>query len=250
MPRFYIISDIHGFYDELRKALDDAGFDENNEDHWLIGAGDYLDRGRQPQEVINYLQSLPRKILIKGNHEKLILECLKRGWPESYDFHNGTFQTILDLAPHAMDFDEACNEAYYKVKKFINSMVNYVELKEHIIVHSFIPLVKLDNLPKYYTKNRKYDKMGDWRNATEEEWDEARWGNPFQLADMGMLPDKTLVFGHWSVEHKCAQDEGREEFDENAKFEPYYGNGYIGLDCTTAYSKKCGIVVIEDEFIN
>lgn len=30
MPKFYICSDIHGFYDEFREALGKSGFDENN----------------------------------------------------------------------------------------------------------------------------------------------------------------------------------------------------------------------------
>lgn len=31
MPKLYIISDVHGFYDEMRTALDKAGFDPTDE---------------------------------------------------------------------------------------------------------------------------------------------------------------------------------------------------------------------------
>ena len=85
MPKLFCVSDIHGFYNEFKKALDAAGFDENNEDHWLITCGDHFDRGNQPIEVMNYLSNLPRKILIKGNHESLIIDCLERGFPYGYD---------------------------------------------------------------------------------------------------------------------------------------------------------------------
>ena len=44
-----------------------------------------------------------------------------------------------------------------------------------------------------------------------------------------------------------ARAEGRSEFGEDAKFEPYYGDGYIAIDGMTAISHKVNILVIEDE---
>jgi serine/threonine protein phosphatase 1 len=249
MPKFFIFSDCHGFYDSFKKALDEAGFDPCNENHWLIGAGDYLDRGRQPKEMIDYLHSIEHKILVKGNHEDLIMECLKRRYFCHHDLSNGTAQTIMDLAPRAWDFEEACEVAYPKIAKFVNGMVDYVELKNHIIVHSFVPLINRDGLPVYYTENRKFTKMKNWRNTSKKKWEDARWNNPFKLAEQGFLPEKTLIFGHWSTEHKWAEVDGRTEFDKNAKFDTYYGDGYIGLDATTAFSHKVNVLVIEDEFM-
>ena len=46
MPKFFVVSDIHGFYDIFIDALDKAGFDKNNEEHYLICCGDYFDRGK------------------------------------------------------------------------------------------------------------------------------------------------------------------------------------------------------------
>lgn len=45
MAKLFCISDVHGFYNEMREALDNAGFDPNNEEHWLISLGDIWDRG-------------------------------------------------------------------------------------------------------------------------------------------------------------------------------------------------------------
>ena len=36
MAKLFITSDIHSYFNELKLALDRAGFDENNEDHWLV----------------------------------------------------------------------------------------------------------------------------------------------------------------------------------------------------------------------
>lgn len=46
--KFFVISDVHGYYDEMVQTLEAAGFDPNNEEHWLISCGDEIDRGSEP----------------------------------------------------------------------------------------------------------------------------------------------------------------------------------------------------------
>ena len=250
MPKLFVISDCHGFYHEMLDALDAAGFDPTNETHWIVSCGDHFDRGPCPEDVMTYLTLLPRKVLIKGNHEDLLMECINRGHGLSHDFSNGTVQTILDLAPNAQPFYVACAVAEERVKDFIGSMVNYFETKHYIFVHSWVPLNCDDDCPPYYVLNRKFSKMEDWREANDVEWEDARWGNPFDLAERGFLPDKTLVFGHWHCSTGWAKSEGRSEFGENAKFEPFHGNGFIAIDGCTAHTHKVNVLVLEDEFIN
>ena len=249
--KLFVTSDIHGYFDEFKKALDEAGFDSTNNNHIVVGLGDYTDRGSQPQQVINYLMSLPNRILIKGNHTDLLQDCINRGYPYSHDWHNGTAQTIIDLAPSAERFDVACGVAEEKTKDFINSMVDYFETENYIFVHSWIPLIVEDDYPKYYTRNREYHFNPDWRNATEQEWEQARWGNPFEIAAQGLnQTGKIIVMGHWHCSTGWAKAEGRTEFGEDAKFEPFYGDGFIAIDACTAHSKKCNVIVLEADFIN
>lgn len=247
--KFFIFSDCHGYANELIRALNDAGFDKNNPSHFLVGCGDYLDRGRQPQHVIDYLTSLPRKVLCLGNHEELVMDCIDRQYWLSHDYTNGTFGTILDLAPNTKTFNVACAVAHDKIKDFINSMVDYFETSNYIFTHSFVPLINKDGLPAHYVQNRRFEKMQNWREASTKDWRAARWNNPFSLAEQGLLPNKTLVFGHWATEHKWAEVEGRKDFDKDAKFDPYYGDGYIAIDACTAYSGKVNVLVLEDDFL-
>lgn len=249
MPKFYIISDVHGYYLEMLQALDEAGFDPNDENSWLVSCGDEMDRGPDPEGVINYIMSLPRAIWIKGNHQSLMEDLITREYPCSHDWHNGTMQSVLSLAPDAKTQSEAFTIAYEKTKSFFNKAINYLELKNYILVHSFIPLKSLDDSPKYYTKNRKFEFNPDWRHAHYNEWEEARWGNPYELAEQGLLPDKTLVFGHWHTSWPRHKYENKSEWDKGADFSPYYGNRYIGIDACTAYSGKVNCIVIEDEFM-
>ena len=250
MPKFFVVSDIHGFYDEMKLALDEAGFDPNNEEHWIVTCGDHFDRGRQPAEVMRYLKNIPRTILVKGNHEQLLMDCIDRGYWHGYDMTNGTFQTICDLAPSAETFDVACNTVYWKVKDLMDLMVDYFETKNYIFVHSWVPLISKDNLPAYYTRNRQFEFRDDWREASSKEWEDSRWGNPFELAEQGLnKTGKTIIFGHWHSSTGWAKAEGRSEFGEDAKFDPYYGDGFIAIDACTAHSGKVNVLVLEDDFL-
>ena len=40
MKKYFVTSDIHGFYDEFMASLDRAGFDIINPDHILVICGD------------------------------------------------------------------------------------------------------------------------------------------------------------------------------------------------------------------
>jgi hypothetical protein len=240
MPKFFVTSDIHSFYNELIESLNQAGFDKNNEDHWLIVCGDCFDRGPDSRRLLRYLKSLPRKMLIKGNHEQLLVECCKRGYAMSHDMHNGTAQTIFDLGS-GQNFSEKCKSTLTKVRPFLKSMVNYFETKNHIFVHSWVPTT----INKCHIRQLK----PDWRNASQGEWDDAMWENPFDMVDDKLMPDKTIVFGHYHCSAGWARYKGGSEYGPNARFDPYYGDGFIAIDSCTAYSGIKSVIVIEDEFI-
>lgn len=251
MPKFFVTSDIHSFYTPLKKALDEKGFDPNNENHWLVVCGDMFDRGDESEEVLHYIMQLERKILIRGNHDDLLEECCMREFPEWHDSSNGTKKTIQDIggAGYGKPFDECCQTTWNKLARYRELLVDYFETEKYIFVHSWIPLIIEDDYPKYYTRDREYHFNPDWRNATEEEWETARWGNPFEIAEQGLnKTGKTIIFGHWHSSTGWAKAEGRSEFGEDAKFDPYYGDGFISIDACTAHSGKVNVLVIEDEF--
>ena len=251
--KFFAISDIHGFYDEMIKALDEAGFDKDNSEHWLIVCGDYFDRGRQSEKVMKYLLNLPRKVLVKGNHEQLLLDCLDRGYPEYHDMSNGTAQTILDLAK-VYDFDLACEKVRSRVKYFVDQTVNYFETQNYIFVHSWIPTLPSEdwNGKPWYTEKRLDSFNPDWRRCDQIDWDAAMWGNPFYNHLLGLnQTGKTIVFGHWhcSTGHKMLGN-CNDEFGNDTIWEPCYADGIIGIDRCTAHTGKCNVIVLEDEFLN
>lgn len=251
--KLFCCSDIHSAYTQWMKALEEAGFDKNNDSHKIILCGDLFDRMDESLQVYYFMLEMLNNnkiIYVKGNHESLMLECAERGYPSSHDWSNGTAKSIIDLAPHAENFYDACQITYEKVKPLFDKTVNYFETKNYIFVHSWIPVNNDDGLPYYYTRNRKFSFNPDWRYAHYSDWEAARWGNPFDMAAKGFLPDKIVVFGHWHTSWPRYKYNGEPEWGKNADFSPYFGDGYIGIDACCAHSGKINVLVIEDEFLD
>lgn len=63
----YVMSDLHGCYDEFQKLLKTVGFSEQDQ---MILAGDLIERGPKNYEMLRWLEDIPDNILpILGNHE-------------------------------------------------------------------------------------------------------------------------------------------------------------------------------------
>lgn len=247
--KFFAVSDIHGFYDELRDALNQAGFEENNPTHLLVVCGDVTDRGPEPFETIQYLQNLSNAVVIKGNHCSLLEECIDRREFFNHDLSNGTADTIMDLADSmfghnkSRPFAVACELIEDKVKEFINSMVDYYETKNYVFVHGWLPINQENNL--------SLSKMEDWRNATHEQWEDARWLNSMQMVHNGFSIEKTVVAGHWHSSWGRAHFDGEQEWGYFASFAPYYmGKELIAIDGCVSYSGIVNVLVLEDELLN
>lgn len=245
MSKLFVVSDIHSFYTPLKEALDKAGFDPNNENHWLISCGDAFDRGPESKEVLKFLMGLERKVLVRGNHDSLLEALCMRGFPYSHDKHNGTIRTVQDIGgkQSAYDFQDACMTTYNKLARYRELLVNYFETQNYIFVHSWIP-----TYIEYEGKTHSF--CEGWRYATDNEWEDAMWGNPFILAEQDLnKTGKTIVFGHWhcSAGHKMLGN-CNDEFNY-AIWEPCYFKNTIGIDRCTAHTGEVNVLVLEDDFI-
>ena len=56
--KYFVISDIHGHYEEMLGSLRLNNFDENNKTHHLLVLGDMFDRGPNSKEILEYLYKL------------------------------------------------------------------------------------------------------------------------------------------------------------------------------------------------
>ena len=252
MPKFFVVSDVHGFYDEMIDALNKAGFDKYNSEHWLISCGDNFDRGPQPVEVMQYLIGLPRKILCKGNHESLLQDLCEKGYPGSHDIRNGTYGTVCEFGGAGLgrSFEECCIVTEQRTKNFIYDMVPYFETKNYVFTHGYIPVNCDDGLPMYYRRNRKFSRKENWRESHASEWEQAHWLNGMEMVHNGFGIEKCVVVGHWHASWGRMAFNNEPEFGEGADFSPYcYDDKLIAIDACTAYSGKVNVLVLEDEFL-
>lgn len=239
--KYFISSDIHGFFNEWQNALKDKGFDLNNPEHKIILCGDLFDKGNQPKEIIEFvLKHEDKVILIRGNHEDLMEQMIERNSSDYGDLCNGTAQTIVDLYPEwqISEFDLKKIANLTKLQKVLDMCIDYYETKHYIFVHAWIPIVENCYL---------YD--SDWRTARKERWEKARWTNPVEMFRYEIYePNKTIVCGHWhcsALWHEQNPDE-YEEFGDKAIFEPFITKNMIAIDACTTYSHKVNVVVLED----
>lgn len=242
--KYFITADVHGHFDILKKALDDAGFDIDNHEHFFVSLGDLLDRGRQPRECLQFVNSLDRKILIRGNHEILMEEMLAFGYARQHDIHNGTWQTALDLtnknsydAIIAMKEDEDYN-------KYISSTIDYYETKTGIFVHGWIPCLCWNIFNGDITE---FERNENWREV--KDWSPYTWLNGMDAWKNGIIEEgKTIFCGHWHTSYGNSKyhNDGS-EFGQDANFGPFIDRGITALDACTVYSKKINVFVLEEE---
>lgn len=258
MPKLFVVSDIHSFYTPLKKALDDTGFDPTNEDHWLVVCGDVFDRGDESKEILKFLMSLERKVLIRGNHEDLLQDCIARGYPCSHDHSNGTVKTIRALGgeDEGHSFDKCCDFTWMRTEAYRSELVDYFETSNYIFVHGWIPCEKYISDPSepWIKSRRTFEYNPNWRDCNDAEWDSARWLNGMDKALDGIIePGKTIVCGHWHCSYGHSLDvikNGfRSEFGDDAIWEPWYHEGCIAIDRCTAHTGEVNVLVLEDDFI-
>lgn len=83
--RTFAIGDIHGELGELFKVL--SGLPTLDRDDTLVFLGDYVDRGPQSAQVVDYIRNLPshspaKIVALRGNHEDAWLRVVEQGWDE------------------------------------------------------------------------------------------------------------------------------------------------------------------------
>ena len=203
--------DIHGYYNEIKKLVDLV---KPNDHDTLIFLGDYIDRGKQSFEVIEYMLELKQQyncIFLKGNHEEMFADYMS-GINNQLYLHNGGDKTISSYAYHGFDIDQY---THYTDRKFPKAhMAFFINLKlyhkdnKYIYVHAGL-------FPNGIPLEKQSQSMLLWVRE------------PFisSKRDFG----SKVVFGH-SPFHKPLNMENK-----------------IGIDTGIAYGGKLTCVILPDE---
>ena len=125
----FVISDIHGCYNEFSQLLDMLAGDYTKDR--LIILGDYIDRGPQSYEVLKKVIALQQAygsqqiILLKGNHEQMAIDYYKKcsNW-----LNNGAHETLKSFAKN--------NEDLRNYIDFFRSLPTKFQDENFIYVHA------------------------------------------------------------------------------------------------------------------
>lgn len=189
---------------------------------------------------------------------------MTKTYPQSHDFSNHTVDTFCQIA--GRDIGELhCGDVSWgeivdyvessKIWKWLNSKqwVDYYELDKYIFVHSFIPInIKREYIRALYmyapsqlsSKCFEYDP--NWRKASREYWEDARWGDPIERYLGGLFtPEatkgKTLIVGHWHTADFWRRISRIRNYDEPITA-IWKGKSLIALDSGVFYDGYGGYV--------
>jgi serine/threonine protein phosphatase 1 len=145
MNKIFAIGDIHGCYDQLLELLKKIPI--NFKQDTLVFMGDYIDRGPNSVEVVDYLIKLKKRvpgiIFLKGNHEDMLEKYLDgtdrftyllNGGQQTLDSYlsRSTKTGIHPIPPDHMEFFKSLRLVY--------------ETDDYIFVHAGLrPKVALDS---------------------------------------------------------------------------------------------------------
>lgn len=92
----YVMSDIHGCYEDFLLMIEKINF---NEKDTLYILGDIFDRGPEPLKILDYIVGNKNIHLLKGNHEKMYEEALETNNYELWYYNGGmvTHEKLLEL---------------------------------------------------------------------------------------------------------------------------------------------------------
>lgn len=202
----YVMSDIHGCYDEFINMLELINF--NNEDELYI-LGDIFDRGDKPIQILDYIISHKNIHLIKGNHEKFFEEFYESGDAQLW-YYNGGNTTHEGIV----------HQPYYA-----DTLYKYIKKLPYIkVVDKFI----LTHAGVYFPSNYEELTIDEFIELQEEEfclWDRSNIGNEKKFKDY------TIIVGHspvQSITNNC----------DDVKL--LHRNGTIYIDCGCVFKRANG----------
>jgi serine/threonine protein phosphatase 1 len=140
MTKTYVITDIHGHYNLLSKALETIPKGSK-----IVFLGDYVDRGPDSYKVVERIKQgqetgLPW-IALKGNHEDMMVQALthKREDYIGMFYHNGGFATMDSYDTIDLDGTESKLNAHLS---WMESLPLYHEDTHRVYVHAYVDTKK------------------------------------------------------------------------------------------------------------
>ena len=222
----YIISDIHGCYDEYRELLKKINFSENDQ---LYILGDTVDRGPEPIKVLQDIMSRRNVTYILGNHDFLFLYFVRKLGVDFSGAENFSEEDMEDFQSYLKDGGRVTIEQFL--------MLSEAERKE---ICSYIKHAKAYDVLEH--KDEKYILV----HAGISEFEESKPLEQYQFLDFiyeridyskryYSNEDTFIVTGHTPTIY----------INNSPEYAVYKGNGHIAIDCGCVFGGKLAAYCIE-----
>jgi serine/threonine protein phosphatase 1 len=126
--RLFAIGDIHGCFDSLRELIENKIAIRKSDR--LVFLGDYIDRGNQSREVIDYIIELKNKdfdiVALIGNHESMLLDALDNDMFLPEWFQNGGYETMRSFGINSLKQLDQVYIEFFKGLQFYYSLDNFL----------------------------------------------------------------------------------------------------------------------------
>jgi serine/threonine protein phosphatase 1 len=163
-----VIGDIHGCYFELQALLDKAGLSDGDS---IISLGDFVDRGPETPQVLDFFRYTPNARALMGNHERKHVRAA-RG------------EVKLAISQHISR--QQLGENYADAVIWMGSLPLFLELPEAILVHGYLEpdLALAEQNPSVVCGTMGGDKIL-----------RERYARPWYEYEQG---DKPVIVGHYN----------------------------------------------------
>ena len=220
--RRLIIGDIHAHYDMLRRVLDKAAFDPDED--VLYSVGDLLDRGDKPVETLRFLMSLPHFRPVLGNHDAWFEGFLSGRADDVWLLYNGGSYTAGGVR-------ELGNEEMDAVRSWFSTFPLIRAEDDILIIHGGIPA--------------GYDEEGIFRVAAE------RRPVPVDIWRYPMLYrflwDRDYLYSAMSYEGWTGKDRVPGHFMEPLRTDRtiFIGHTQLRPECVPFVSERYHLIAID-----
>ena len=223
----YVISDIHGCYDQYKDLLEKIHFSDEDT---LYVLGDVVDRGPEPLKVLLDMSMRPNVIPIMGNHEYMALSMLKKAFLEDNKENFDKYFNTDYVASFNYWLSDGGNTTLEQFKKLSEDdrefMLEYLEEFEmydevfcngrrYLLVHADIAVEDKDTDPDLLGLQHVLFTRADYQKRYSDSYE--------------------LVTGHTPTFLIDPKYEGR----------IYMENHHIAVDCGCVYGKRLGAYCFE-----
>lgn len=184
----YVVGDVHGCFDDLMAMIETI--EKRDEDATIIFVGDFIDRGSQVWETLNWCRNNitadGKYQSVLGNHEDLVMQWY-------YEFKNSSEKKISNLPPLYYGFEQILIENGIE---YIDEVAPIVELFETLPLYKKIDVTMVSGRPQtYYVAHAYMPKDG----PRQEDSDNLKRRAEYLLSRQhiwGYQGEGILVHGH------------------------------------------------------